>query len=121
MDAPKGAKQPADRQSSFVKPEEHSEGWDLLRPPLDLEFWEVTEFMAIVAKVKMRGETFDLNASGLRVIGDIAKQLQTVVANNSAEFRAWFKQGDFSDQASRILPLAMEYAGALGEATSSES
>lgn len=118
---PEGAKSPQDHQVSLVKPEEkHSEGWPLLRPPIDLELWEVTDFVAVAQSVKMRGITVELNAANLRIIGQMTKILQTEFANNSAEFKTELRaRGGFAEQAAWVLPLAMEYAAALGEAVSS--
>lgn len=124
-DIPEGAKRPEDHkpsQASLVKPEEHPDGWDLLREPIDLEFWEVTDFMALAAEIKVRGEQVELNVSTLRTIGKIAKIMQTEFAKNSPNFKAWLKShGDFSATAEALLPLIFEYVNALGEANSSES
>lgn len=119
---PEGAKQPSDHKSAVIKPEQHADGWDLMRPPIDLEFWEVTEFTAVVAEIKTRGEKIALDASNLRVIGNVVKLMQVTFAADSAAFRAWLKGlGSLDNQASALLPLIFEYAGALGEALSSES
>jgi hypothetical protein len=121
-DIPEGAKTPSDHQTSVVKPEQHSPGWSLLRPPIDLELWEITDFVAIAQGVKMRGETVELNAANLRLIGQLTKIIQTVFANSSDEFKKELRsQGGFAEQATWILPLAMEYAAALGEAVGSAS
>lgn len=119
MEIPEGAKKPQDRQSAAVKPEEHAEGWDLLRPPIDLEFWEVTDFTALVTAIPTRGSKIELDSAGLRAVGAVVKELQTVFAKDTSAFRAWIKQGTFEEAATKVLPLAFEYANALGEVLSS--
>lgn len=125
MEIPEGAKAPQDRkpsQASLVKPEEHPDGWDLLRPPIDLEFWEVTDFMALAAEIKTRGSVVELNVSTLRTIGKIAKIMQTEFAVSSPKFKEWLKShGEFAKSADALLPLIFAYVNALGEASSSES
>lgn len=119
---PDGAKQPKDHQSGLIKPEleKHADGWELLRPPIDLEFWEITEFTALVAGIKTRGARIELDAANMRVVGEIVKQMQTVFANDSVAFRSWLKDlGGLDEQASALLPLIYQYASALGEALSS--
>jgi hypothetical protein len=120
MDIPEGAKRPGDHQTAQIKPQEHSEGWDLLRSPLDLEFWEVTDFTALAASIPTRGDKIKLDEAGLRAVGAVVKQMQEVFAKNSSEFRAWLKSGTFVESAEKVLPLIFEYANALGEALGSE-
>lgn len=117
---PEGAKRPADHQTAQIKPEEHADGWELLRPPIDLEFWEVTDFTALVASIPTRGDKITLDAHGLRAVGAVVKQMQEVFAKNSAEFRTWLKAASFAETAEKVLPLIFEYANALGEALGSE-
>jgi hypothetical protein len=121
-DIPEGATVPQDHQSAFVKPEVHSDGWELLRPPIDLELWEITDFLALASAVKVRGTTVDLTNSTIKLIGQMTKILQLEFALSSVEFKTALKaQGDFPAQVSWIVPLALEYAGALGEAVGSAS
>lgn len=112
---PKGAKVPQDRQSAAIKPEVHAEGWDLLRPPIDLEFWEITDFTALVATIPTRGTKITLDAAGLTAVGAVVKQMQLVFAKDSTAFRAWLRSGTFTETAEKVLPLIFEYANALGE------
>jgi hypothetical protein len=119
-DIPEGAKRPDDHQSAQIKPEQHAEGWDLLRAPIDLEFWEVTDFTALAASIPARGDKITLDAAGLRAVGAVVKSMQEVFAKNSTEFRAWLKAGTFTESAEKVLPLIFEYANALGEALGSE-
>lgn len=120
---PEGARVPQDHQSQIgsVKPTEHAVGWELLRPPIDLEFWEITEFLALSSEIKVRGDQVELNSSAIRTIGKIAKMMQTELAVQTAAFKAWLREGDFEEQATKLLPLIFEYAGALGEVESSAS
>jgi hypothetical protein len=122
---PEGATVPQDHkvsQAHLVKPEEHPDGWELLRPPIDLEFWEVTEFMALASEVKMRGEVIELNVSTLRTVGKLAKIMQVEFAKNSPAFKDWLKgHGEFTKVAEALLPLIFAYVNALGEVGSSES
>jgi hypothetical protein len=120
MDIPEGAKRPDDHQSAQIKPVEHAEGWDLLRPPVDLEFWEVTDFTALAASIPTRGDKITLDAAGLTAVGAVVKSMQEVFAKNSTEFRAWLKSSTFTESAEKVLPLIFEYANALGEALGSE-
>lgn len=121
-DVPKGAKKPKDHQSIALKPDDdRPEGWDLLRPPIDLEFWEVTDFTALVANIKTRGDAIEINASNMRAIGGVVKQLQQVFALDSTAFRTWLREkGPLDEQATALLPLIFQYASALGEVLSSE-
>jgi hypothetical protein len=121
---PEGAKTPTDHQppqSSSVKPPERPEGWELLREPIDAEFWEVADFTSAIANIKTNGERVELNAKNLKTVGDVAKQLQTVFAKNSEEFRTWARQGGFEAATPKLVNLAFAYANALGEADSSGS
>lgn len=121
MDIPEGAKRPDDHQVAAVRPAEHPEGWDLLRPPIDLEFWEVTDFTSLVMSIPSRGEKIVLDAAGLRAIGIVVKTMQEVFAKDSTKFRDWLRAaGDFTQTAERVLPLIFAYAGELGEALGSE-
>ena len=122
---PDGAKRPDDHkpsQASLIKPDEYPDGWDLLRPPIDLEFWEIADFMALASEIRVRGEVIELNVSTLRTIGKIAKIMQTEFAKNTPAFKEWLKShGEFSKTADALLPLIFAYVNALGEANSSES
>jgi hypothetical protein len=119
---PEGAAKPQDHQSAAVKPREYPNGWELLRNTVDLEFWEVTDFLAATAKMKQRGNSVELTAANLGAVGQIVKQMQEVFAVDSAEFKKWLRDlGDFEAQATAVIPLAVEYAAALGEAVGSAS
>jgi hypothetical protein len=120
-EVPDGAKQPSDHQSKAIKPETHADGWDLLRPPIDLEFWEASEIMALAAGIKVRGDEVDLTTANLQVIGKVVKELQQTAALDSNAFKQWLSAGPFTDQVSRVVPLAFEYAAALGEVDGSSS
>ncbi len=118
---PDWAKQPSDHQAAQIKPEVHAEGWDLLRNPIDLEFWEVTDFTALVAEIPVRGEKVKLDAEGLRAVGKVVKTMQEVFAKNSTDFRTWVRSGsNFTESAEKLLPLIFEYGAALGEALRSD-
>lgn len=124
MQIPEGARKPEDRkpsQAAALKPDAQPEGWDLLRPPIDLEFWEITDFLALVAEIKVRGDQVELNTSSMRTIGKIAKILQVEFAVSSATFKQWLKEGSFEDRATKLLPLIFAYASELGEAETSAS
>lgn len=120
-DIPAGAKTPSDHQSAQIKPEEVPDGYELLRPPIALEFWEVTDFMALVSSIRTNGSTVEMTSKNIAVIGRIAKILQEEFALDSQVFRAWLKQGTFEDAAVRLTPVLYAYAAALGEAGSSGS
>jgi hypothetical protein len=122
---PEGARVPSDHlsaQSALIKPETHPNGWDLLRDPSDVEYWEYTDLVSIVAEIKVRGERVEITASALKKVGAAVKELQTVFAKNSVEFRDWIRSlGPFDVATAELLPLIFEYVNALGEADSSAS
>lgn len=122
---PEGAKTPTDRKPSqvdLIKPEEHPDGWDLLRNPIDVEYWEQADIISAVAEVKTRGEVIELTARNLKTIGVVARLLQTVFAVDSNAFREWVRShGSFEDATVKLLPLVYAYVNALGEADSSAS
>ncbi|GIT80179.1 hypothetical protein LLS1_18480 [Leifsonia sp. LS1] len=124
-DIPEGARVPDDHkiaQSELIKPEEHPAGWELLRDPSDIEYWEYTTLVALVAEIKTRGDRIEMTASLLKKVGLVVKELQTVFARNSAEFREWIRSfGGFDTATVELLPLIFAYVNALGEADSSAS
>ncbi|MBN9209356.1 MAG: hypothetical protein J0H96_11920 [Microbacterium ginsengisoli] len=118
---PEGAKTPTDHLPA-IQPESQPEGWELLRPPIDVEFYEQAELVATVAKIKTRGAQIDLTSSNISTIGKVAKLLQLEFAVDSNAFREWIRsKGDFTAATETLLPLIYAYVNALGEAESSAS
>lgn len=124
-EVPKGAKTPTDRQpaqSELIKPQETPEGWDLLRPPIDVDYWEQAELMSAAAEVKTRGSQVTLTAGNLKIIGRCVRLLQEELALDSTAFRTWVRSlGSFEAATEKLLPLLFAYVNALGEADSSAS
>lgn len=118
---PENAKKPADRQSAIVKPEEHPDGWDLLRLPIDTEEWETADLIATLSQIKTSGESIVLSGAAIRAVGQVTKTLQLELAKNSQEFRTWIKGFSYEDRAVKVLTLGFAYMAALGEADSSAS
>lgn len=122
---PEGAKSPSDRlpaQSELIKPETNPEGWDLLRKPMDVDYWEQAELMSAVAEVKTRGDQIELTARTLRAIGKCVRLMQEDLAVDSTAFRTWLRSlGNFEAATEKVLPLLYAYVNALGEADSSSS
>jgi len=122
---PARAKTPTDREpkgAARVRPAEHPDGWELLRPTLDVEYWEQADVMAAAARVKTRGDQITLTATNLKVIGQLAKLLQEEFAVDSSAFREWVRShGSFEDATGPLLTLAFAYVTELGEADSSAS
>jgi hypothetical protein len=120
---PKGAKTPADRkQSDNVKSPEKPDGWDLLRDPMDIEYAEQMELMAIFAEIEVHDNQVEINAQSLRTIGVAADMLQNKFAKDPTKFRAWIKELPFMKTTTeRLLPLMLWYMDTSGEAPSSAS
>ena len=119
-------RQPQDRlpkQSELLAAEaaERPDGADLLRKPIDVDFDEEAEFLAVLSKLKIRGDSVSLTTANISALGSIAKHLQNVLAISSVDFRAWTKEKPFTDRAGDIAVLATWYAGELGEDDSSAS
>ncbi|WP_213816225.1 hypothetical protein [Glaciihabitans sp. dw_435] len=114
---PEGAKAPKDHQSVHVKPEQHPDGWELLRDPVDTEEWETAALTAAV--MSLSGETRMTASQMLEMHGVLVKTMQTELAVNATAFRTWIKSFPFADRYEKVIMLAGAYMAALGEADSS--
>lgn len=123
MSAPRQPQDRLPKQSEILAAEaaERPEGAELLRLPIDVDFDEEAEFLAVLSKLKIRGDTVSLTTTNISALGSIAKHMQNVLAVNSVDFRAWTKAKPFTERAGDIAILATWYAGELGEGDSSAS
>jgi hypothetical protein len=125
---PDGAKKPSDRKPSqsvglAADAAARPEGWDLLRPWPEIEFWEKTELTAALAKIKVNErDEIKMTSATINVVGEVGKLLQETFSVSPKAFREWLATiGGFDDQINAIVELGFPYANQLGEASSSAS
>jgi hypothetical protein len=123
---PEGAKKPSDRKPSqadalAAEAAARPDGWDLLRPWPEIEFWEKAELTAAIAKIKTNErDEIKMGSATVTLAGEIGKMMQLTFSVQPAAFREWLNGlPTFEDQLFAILELAIPYANQLGEANSS--